>query len=372
MGEEQQAERDEPATPRRREKFREKGQVAKSKEVSGVFLLTGVLIYFHFAGDSIFHHVSNFWRTNITLATAGELDLIMMQKVFEINIEIFVRLLAPFFLIVAITAFGGTVVQIGWLFTIKPLMPDLNRVDPISKFKQMFLSSRIFSETGINVLKLSVLVTVIYLVIDSKLEQMPMLAMVPPAVSVGIIIDIILEIMLITILFFFLVAVVDYYYQWHTQEKKMRMTKQEIKDEFKDTEGNPQVKGQMRSRMREISMNKLIDTVPDADMILVNPTHLALALKYKPGEDRAPKVVAKGKGFWAERIREIARENDIEIVRDKLLARTLYKSSKVGMEIPSHLYRAIAELLAYVFSIKQSPHMKSQIKQPKLYSPDVD
>lgn len=371
MGEEQEFERTEPATPRRREKFREKGQVAKSREVSGVVMFIGVLVYFHFAGEAIFDNLSKFWTSNLALALNGDLNLKKMQEIFEINIEIFFFLLAPFFLIVAITAFAGTVIQTGWLFTVKPLMPDLNRVDPIAKFKQLFLSSRLFSETGINLLKLTVLVTVIYMIIAGKMEEIPRLAMIPPAASSKIIIDTILEILLINIIFFFVVAAIDYYYQWYTQEKKMKMTKQEIKDEFKDTEGDPHVKGQMRSRMREISMNKLIDTVPDADMILVNPTHIAIALKYKPGEDRAPKVVAKGKGFWAERIKEIATQHNIEIIQDKLLARTLYKSSKVGMEIPSALYRAVAELLAYVFSLKQHPHLRSQIKKPKPFAPDV-
>lgn len=360
MGEEQQFERTEPATARRRKQFRDKGQVAKSKEVAGVLMLVGVLIYFNFSGEVILQNVGEFWRQNFELAVSGDLNVDKMSEVFYINAIIYLRLTLPFFALVMILSFFGNVVQFGLLLTIKPLMPDFSRVDPISKFKEIFLSPRIFSETGINVMKLTVFVVVLYMIITSKLPGLPAMAMYTPYAAARSIMETVLEIILKTIIFFVLVAIVDYLYRLHTHEKKMRMTKQEVKDEFKDMEGDPMMKGHVRARMREISMNKIIDTVPMADVVVTNPTHIAVALSYKSAENTAPRLVAKGKGFWAERIKEIARENKVEIVEDKLLARALYRTTKIGGEIPANLFRAVAELLAYIFNLKQNPGLRQK------------
>jgi flagellar biosynthetic protein FlhB len=353
-----QFERSEPATTKRREKFREKGQVAKSREVAAVALVGSVLIYWYFAGADLALQMQEFWKINFDLAIGHELTVERLMIVIKENAFLFVKLLGPFFAIVLAISFLSNILQTGWLFTIKPLMPDWNRVDPIAKFKELFLSTRIITETLINIMKVSVLTTVIYLVIESEMADLPLLAyMTPFDISASIMMTV-MKIMMSVLILYSVVAVTDFLYQWFSQEKKMRMTKQEIKDEHKDTEGNPQIKGHMRARMREISMNKLIQNVPEADVIITNPTHIAIALRYDGEKEKAPRVLAKGKGFWAQRIREIAKENRIEIVEDKLLARALYKSVRVGQEIPSHFYRAVAEILAYVFRLQQSRKMR--------------
>lgn len=348
-----QFEKTEPATPRRREKYREKGQVAKSREVAAVGLVTAALIYWYFSGSDLVLQVMEFWRVNFELAVGHELTLERMLTVIQINMEMFLVLMVPFFIIILIVSFLANIVQTGWLFTLQPLLPDLSRIDPIAKFKQLFLSTKILTETAINILKVSVLTFVVYLVIRSEMAELPALALMTPFDIAASIIMTVMKIMLSVLILYSVVAAIDFLYQWFSHEKKMRMSKQEVKDEYKDTEGDPHQKSHMRARMREISMNKLIDSVPGADVVVTNPTHIAIALRYDSAREKAPRVLAKGKGFWAERIKEIARQHRVEIVEDKLLARALYKVARVGQEIPSNFYRAVAEILAHVFRLQQ-------------------
>ncbi len=361
---EDQFEKTEPATPRQRKQFREKGQVAKSKEITTLFTLLGCLVYFYFFGAQIFEDVANILRTNFDLAGELDLDAERMQALFVVNIELFARIVGPFFVMILVLTLLPNVVQTGWLFTAKPLAPDLTRIDPISNFKQKFLTIRLFTDTGINILKIGVLAAVVYMIISNEMQTlMSFLFMSELAVSRTIMMTI-LDIMLKTILFFIVVAAIDFAKQWHQLEQQMRMTKQQVKDEFKDTEGNPQVKGQMRQRMREISMNNMIESVPQADVVVTNPTHLAIAIQYDPAVDAAPKVVAKGQGFWAERIKIIARESGVEVVEDKLLARAMFKTVKIGQSIPSNFYRAVAELLAQVYKLNKERGKKVAPRRP--------
>ncbi|RJO71749.1 MAG: flagellar biosynthesis protein FlhB [Myxococcales bacterium] len=353
---EDQFERTEPATPRKRQKFRDRGQVAKSREVSGVLLLLGALGYFYFAGDSFVEGMRLFQSENFRLAIEGTLDIARLADIFAFNVTLFFKLLVPYFLMVIALVFLGNIVQTGWLMTAHPLIPDWTRVDPVAKFQQIFLSARLFTEAAVNLLKVALLAVIVYLVIDDRFAELPGLFYMEP-LQVGVtIIDGILDILMKTAIAFIVVALIDYLFQWWRHERDLRMSKQELRDELKEMEGDPFQKGQMRQRMREISMNKIIQSVPTANVVVTNPTHLAVALRYEPGEDEAPVVVAKGQGFWAERIKEVARENGVDVVEDKLLARALYKSVRVGREVPRHLYRAVAELLAHVHGLQQKLH----------------
>ncbi len=360
---EEQFERTEPATPRRRQKFREKGQVAKSQEVNAVAVLVGVLLYFYFAGETIFERMNVLMGQNFKIAADVNLDINGMYSIIGTTIELFIELLFPLFIIIPVLSVLTNISQTGWLFTAKPLVPDLKRIDPISKFQQKFLSMKLWTDTAVNILKISALTSVIWWVIAGKYDGLTELMFMSPMLLTQTIMMDILEIMLKTILLFVVVAIADFAQQWYQLEKQMKMTKQEIRDEFKDMEGDPHMKGKMRSRMREISLNKMIDVVPEADMVITNPTHLAIAIRYKQGVDTAPKVLAKGKGFWAERIKAIARENNVEVIENKLLARSLYKSVKIGGEVPPQFYRAVAELLAYVYRLQQKVGSQPQTRQ---------
>lgn len=350
---EQQAERTEPATPKRRRDFREKGQVARSREIGSIVMLVGLLVYFYFAGQTVFEKVSLFMRKNFELSPHFDINSHMVPTLIAINLEIFILLLAPVLALSLVLTLLSNFAQTGWMFTTHPLIPDPNRINPATRFKELFLNPRILIDSALNILKVSLLTGILYVIISGKIDDLPGLIYLTPYSIARFIMMSILEIMLITALLFIIVAIADYIHQWHQLEKQMKMTKQELKDEFKEQEGDPMQKSQMRSRMRDISMNKMIETVPKASVVVTNPTRLAVALKYEHGDDEAPKVVAKGRGFWAERIKTIARENGVRIVEDRILARALYKTVRVGAEIPYNLYRAVAEILAQIFALDQ-------------------
>ncbi len=352
MAGDDQGERTEAPTAKRRKDYRDKGQVAQSKEVISISVLIGALLYFYFASESIYRLAASFMRRNFTMAATMELTPERLVALYEDNAGVLIRLLLPLFVLSLFFTLGTGMVQTRWLFTVKPLMPDADKLNPINRFKEIFLNPKILIDTLLNVLKITVLGGVVAWMIFGWSETLPALVYMTPHQIGAEIMEMIMKIIMVTALLFIFVAIADYLHQWYQLEKKMRMTKQELKDEFKETEGDPYLKGQIRSRMRDISMNKMIETVPEANVIVTNPTHLAVAIAYDAEKDHAPRVVAKGKGFWAERIKAIGRENGVKIMEDKLLARALYKAVKVGSRIPPELYRAVAEILAYVFRLQ--------------------
>ncbi len=233
----------------------------------------------------------------------------------------------------------------------KPLMPKMSKISPISGFKRMFSKDKVF-ELLKSVAKLIVLFYVVYsslkdewgMVVNIyRLELFPaVLLVVDTVINVGFKISIV----------FMILAAVDYYYQRRKFKNDMKMTKQEVKDEYKSTEGNPQIKGRIRSKMQEASRRRMMQSVPEADVVITNPTHLAIALKYDKELGEAPVVLAKGADFLAEKIKNTARANKVEIVENKPLARMLYYNVEIGNQIPPELYQMVAEVLAYVYSIQ--------------------
>ncbi|WP_373229577.1 flagellar biosynthesis protein FlhB [Cohnella sp.] len=344
-------EKTESATPKKRSDSRKKGQVAKSAEIPGSLILLGcicclimlgpfmqeqILAMF---GDTLLHRLN----MNVT-----EQNVVALFSNYSIQMLIF---LAPIFIFVMIIAFGANYVQIGWLFTLEPLSPKLSKLNPLTGAKGIF-GVRSIVEFLKSSAKLTAIGIVVYLVLWSEKDRFLALAHMPVEGIFAFVADLTIRLGLFVAVLLFILAIPDYIYQKYEYEKKLRMSKQDIKDEHKNSEGDPLIKGKIKERQRRMALMRMMQEVPNADVIITNPTHFAVALKYDGTKMDAPTIVAKGQDYLALRIREIAKQNDVMIMENKPLARALYEKTEVGDSVPADLFQAVAEVLAYVYRLK--------------------
>lgn len=346
-------EKTEDATPKKLEDARKEGQVAKSQDLGVAILLLLMFVCLKVFGgymsgrffDSFkgyYNSISDYARDFNSLRAMNLLVLGGREILF---------IAGPIMALTLIAAVVINVAQVKWKPTMKPLKPKISKISPISGFKRMFSAEKVF-ELFKSIAKIGVLVYVIYsslkdewgLVVNIyQLELLPaVMLIIDTVVSVGFRISIV----------FLILAAIDFFYQRRKFKKDMKMTKQEVKDEYKNTEGNPQIKGRIRSKMQEASRRRMMQSVPEADVVITNPTHLAVAIKYDKSLGEAPVVLAKGADYLATKIKEMARANKVEIVENKPLARMLYYNVEIGDQIPPELYQMVAEVLAYVYSIQ--------------------
>lgn len=261
------------------------------------------------------------------------------------------KLLIPFFGIGFIIAIVIELAQVKWKPTSKPLQPKFSKFNPVNGIKRMF-SVR----TIVSLIKQIVILVVIFIVVYNKLKSrmsdIYMLYDIPLISAIMLLGDIIFDIGTVICVIYTIIGIADYVFEKRKFKKEMMMTKQEVKDEWKNTEGNPEVKNKIRQKMSEASRRRMMQAVPEADVVITNPTHFAVALKYEQNKGKAPVVIAKGEDYLAAKIKEAARENNIEIVENKPLARMLYYNVELDEEIPPELYQAVAEVLAFVYNIK--------------------
>ena len=349
---EEDQERNEEATSRRREEAREKGQVARSQELVSVTILMACLIFFYFGISPFMKNIMDIMSGGFREAgrkdlTPDMIHLIIVNYIFKGFIVLF-----PLLLTVLIAALLGNIAQIGFLFSSESVQPKISKIDPLKGFQRIF-SLRSLVDMVKNILKICIVGGVAYLVVRNEQDHM-LLLMDSSTWNILIYIGhICFKILMSTTVVLVFLAALDYAYQRWEYEKSLRMTKQEIKDEYKNTEGDPMIKARIRRIQREMAQKRMMAEVPKADVVITNPTHLAVAVKYDPDNMRAPVVVAKGADFIAEKIRQIAQENDILLVENKPLAQVLYKIVKVNHVIPEDLYKAVAEVLAFVYEQKK-------------------
>jgi flagellar biosynthetic protein FlhB len=243
------------------------------------------------------------------------------------------------------------ILQVGWKVTAKPMKPKLDKFNPINGFKRIFSKDSLF-ELVKSIAKIFLIVYVAYVSIRDEADKIFILYDMPLNQALSYCGTVILNAGLKISIVYLVVGIADFVYQKFRFKEDMKMTKQEVKDEYKNTEGDPEIKGKQRQRMREASRRRMMQDVPKADVVITNPTHLAVAIKYDAEKARAPIVLAKGEDFLAQKIREAAKENGIEIVENKPLARMLYANVEIGEEIPPELYQAVAEVLAMVYNMK--------------------
>jgi flagellar biosynthetic protein FlhB len=344
----------EEASPYRLEEFRRKGQVAQSREISGMAALiaAGAAVYILSpkVGTSLAEYMRDVFRADIT----SHLDFGSSHILSTVMIKA-LRVMAIGFLPICLFSFlagaAGSFAQIGSIFSTDPLTPDLDKINPIKGLQRMFTIRTLLDGVRL-ILKMAAVTAVTYAIIKSEVFEAPQALSVEPAGQLS------LYGHAATVMFFSLCGVLaffsvfDFVLQKWEMGKQLRMTKQEAKQEFKEREGDPQIKARIRSVQREVARRRMMQAVKKADVIITNPTHIAVAIVYERGKMDAPKVVAKGADFLAQKIKKIAAEAGVPLVENVPLARTLYKTVKVGQGVPRALYQAVAEVLAYVYRLK--------------------
>lgn len=351
-GEEQdESQKTEDPTPKKLEEARKKGQVPLSREVNNwVMLLAGTLVVLAI-GPPAMRNLTIHLRSYLEHAHAlpgvpGGFSVVIGQSFTEI----LGILLLPLLLLLA-AAFLGPFVQIGPLFSAETIKPDLSKISPMAGFKRLF-SMRSLMEFAKGILKLGIVGFVGVLLLYPFFGVIDNTVGISIKAMLGDMSGMIFRLMAGILVVLFVVAVVDLIYQRYEHHKKMRMTKQELKDEYKQSEGDPHVKSKLRQLRQEKARARMMQAVPEADVVITNPTHFAIALKYDPDTMQAPIVVAKGVDDVALRIREIANDNDVTIVENKPLARVLFDTVDLDAPIPAEHYQAVAEVISYVFRLK--------------------
>ena len=350
MAEDTGQERTEDATGKRRDDFRKKGQVAQSKEVGTAALLTSALLLWIFYARYFWADLAKMMAA--MLRSLGEIPVtnLGVLNLFGEMVKLLATLIWPVFLLTLIVGFFASFLQVGPLFSTQVFQPDISKFNPI-KGMAKFVSKRSAIEMVKSVSKVALIGFVAYRTVANEFENALLLismelqqtliflgetAFLVMAKSCGIIIAL---------------AVIDFVFSRYEMEQKMKMTKQEIKEEFKETEGDPHQKAHIRSMQQQMARKRMMAEVPNADVVITNPTHFSVAISYDRAAMDAPQIVAKGADHLAFRIREIARKHEVPIVENKPVARALYKM-EVGDEVPEEMFKAVAEVLAYVYSLK--------------------
>ena len=344
-------EKTEPATAKKLEKAREEGQVTKSQELGNaaglIALFIALKVFISFVGERMVGSFTHIF-TEIPDIIATDRKGLTITTVSDVILDGLLQILimcAPFFAIGVVVAFVVTVIQVKLKVTLKPLMPKLSKFNPINGFKRIFSKQSIFNLL-LSIVKIALIFYIAYMTIKDHANELFILYDLSLFQAIALVGDIIIDTGLRIALVYIIVGIADYIFQRHKFNEDMKMTKKEVKDEYKDAEGDPQIKGQQKQRMREASMRRMMQDVPKADVVITNPTHIAVALSYNIAESKAPVVVAKGADYLAERIKEEARKHNVLIHEDVFIARSLYGSCDIGEEIPPEMYEAVATILA--------------------------
>ena len=348
-------EKTEPATAKKLRDAREEGKVARSKELItafellALFLILKIFMSMFFEGFSesfvlVYNRIPSIINDSIGGVSFNGIMFVLRESMKKIML-----ILAPVFAIAVLVSFVISVAQVKWKPTTKPMKPKLEKLNPINGFKKMFSMESLF-ELVKSIVKIILISIVAYSNIKKYAGDLFILYDIPMKQAISLIGQIIIDTGIKIAAVYIVIGIADYAYNKHKFNKEMRMTKQEVKEEFKQTEGSPEVKGRQRQIMRQASQRRMMQDVPKADVIITNPTHISVALSYDTEVAKAPIVLAKGEDYLALKIREVAKEHSIEIVENKPLARMLYANVDVGQEIPPELYQAVAEVLASIYN----------------------
>ena len=351
MAEESFEDKTEKATPRKREEARKKGEVAKSRELPSVAVLLAGLITLTLFGSFMYSHIQIIMKGAFSLPILNDLSISDFMIFAQRMITLFIITISPLLAAVFITAILSNIMQVGFMLSAESIKPKLSKLDPIKGLGRLF-SKQSFMELFKSLLKLAIVGGIAYLTIKSEMKNLSLLGDMELNSIIAYILLTIFKLFIRCTLAMIFLVVIDYAFQKWDFEKKLKMSKKEVKDEFKRTEGDPLIKSRIRSIQMEMARKRMMQAVPEADVVITNPTYLALALKYDNSVMNAPKLLAKGSGKIAERIKELAEKHDIPIVENKELARSLYSLVEIGQEIPPALYQAVAGVLAYIYKLK--------------------
>ena len=353
-------EKTEEATAKKRKDARKKGQVLKSQDVAIVCSLFLSFFVLKITAKLAFTELGSFMKKYLGMAGEGigDFDIVGKEsfiKVITADITKTFFIVCGAILIVSfVVAIFSTGIQTRFLVSFENLKFKLDKMNPINGIKKMFSLKSVF-ELAKSLLKMIILIAVVYNEISGKLPEIARLMNTEPIVGVVYIAETIFSLVMTIGMVFVAVAAVDYMFQRYTYENDLKMTKQEVKDEYKQMEGDPKIKGKRRAIQQQMANQRMMQEVPSADVVIRNPTHFAVAIRYDPDKNSAPEVIAKGKDMAALRIVDVAAEADVPSVENKPLARELYDKVDVGREIPAEFYQAVADVLWFVYNLKKKP-----------------
>ncbi len=350
-------EKTEEATTKKKEDTRKEGKVPKSKELSNAVELIALFLILKFwVGKMGERFIGLFGMVyeKLPAYTTYWSGMIISQDFHTLIKNVYLELLIeliPFFVVGIALAFIINMLQFRFKISTKPLQPKFSKLNPLSGFKRMFSAEKLM-ELLKSIAKVILITAIVYSTVKDEWVYLFKFYGMPLNQALEVIGSIVINTGLRISLVYLIIAFVDLIYQRYKFNKDIKMTKQEVKDEYKNAEGDPQIKGKIRNKMREASQRRMMQDVPSADVVITNPTHFAVAVRYNPEEASAPRVLAKGADYLAQKIKELARENNVEIVENKPLARMLYANVEVGEEVPPELYQAVAEVLAMVYKMQ--------------------
>ena len=360
MAEESFQEKTEQATPKRKDDARKKGQVARSAELSSVAILLMGLLALSGLGSYMFDRMSSIMIESFTDGMTMEINPSTIQPHITRWVSGFVAIVAPLVGLLVVAAVGVNVSQVGLLLTGTPLQPKAERISPLAGVKRI-ISKKGLVELAKGLLKIGVVAVMTYMTLETEADRLLGLM----DMTIGQILahgsDIVLDLGYRVAAVLLLMALLDYAFQRWDYENNLKMTKQELKEEQKQQEGDPVLRSRIRSLQRDMSRKRMMSDVKEADVVVANPSHLAVALKYDPATMTAPRVVAKGQRLIALKIKELAREAGVPVIENKPLARALFKAVQVGQDIPEDLFRATAEVLAFVFQMRRGKHAAAEV-----------
>ena len=344
----------EKATPKKLDDARKEGRVARSSDLINGFMLLLMFFVLKLFGGIMANLFLNSFVKYYNKASDISMEVFDVKQAVNLSNEIVIDIVIaslPVLIGSFVVALVGNIVQVGWKVTGKPLKPKLDRLNPIGGFKRMFSQEKVV-ELIKSILKVLAIALVAYNEVKDRWKFILNLYDFEFMQAVLNIFDIVLDVGIKISVIFVIIGLADFGYQKWKHLHDLRMSKQEVKDEMKQSEGDPQIKGQIRQKMREGARRRMMQDLPKADVVITNPTHFAVAVKYDKETAEAPYVLAKGADYVAANIKEIAKANNIEIVENKPLARMLYYNVEIGDQIPPELYQMVAEVLAYVYSVK--------------------
>lgn len=344
-------EKTEKATPKKRQDSRKKGQVAKSQDVTTAVSLLALFGFLFvgasFIGKGILHLFQHSLQYYLFMpVTEANLKVIVLEIMEQL-----IYILGPIMLVALLAGVAANYLQVGFLLTGEPLKPKLEKLDPIKGFKRIF-AVRALVELLKSMLKISFVGAITFFILWVNIEEVLKLSFKSVGDALKTVGTLTLQMGAAASAALLFLALLDFLYQKYDFEKSIRMSKQDIKDEYKNIEGDPLIKSKIKQRQREMAMSRMMQEVPQADVVITNPTHYAIALKYDEEKSDAPVVVAKGVDYLAQKIKYIAGEGKVELVENRPLARALYDQAEIGQPIPEEFFKAVAEILAYVYRIK--------------------
>ena len=361
MAESDSGEKTEEPTAKKLTDARKKGQIARSKDLGTMFVLVGSALAMMLMGNALVQGLSSMMKRMFSLSRRETMDVFAIANVIESGVNGVVFPMLAIFAIILLAAFIGNTLLGGMAFSWEAMAPKASRLSPFAGFKRMF-GVQAAVEFIKSVLKFFVVFIVAYLLLTSLFEQILGLSLEATPTNFEHAVTMLLWMFLALGLSIGIIVAIDAPYQVWNHARELKMTKQEIKDEHKNTEGNPEIKGRIKQAQYDMSQRRMMGEVPNSDVVITNPTHYSIALKYDPNAGGAPILVAKGLDEMAMHIRTIAKENGVEIIQSAALARSLYYTAEINQDIPEELYAAVAQVLAFIFQL--SEHKKGRAKRP--------